>query len=98
MDRDLLDHAGGGHAFIGAAKIEGMLDAEFAHNADVGLAQMAQMVRTKNVPPSDAAAIGCRIAAEVAEIARTLEVVVAEGAVLHVRSLSQAVRQRNGVD
>ena len=78
MHRDLLDRAGCSRAFIGAAKIESVLDAELAHDADIGLAQMAQMIGAEDMPPADGVAVCGRIAAKVAEIARTLEVEVAD--------------------
>src|SRR5262249_28332224 len=93
-----LDRTRTCRAFIGAAKIESVLHAELSYNADVALGQKAQMIGAEDMPPADAAAVGGRVAAKVAEIARTLQIEVANGGVLHHWILSQTVRQRNDVD
>ena len=73
---DFLDAADRGNAFLGAAEIEGALDAKAAQHLDIGLGQVAEMVGAEDLPPADGTAVAGAIAAEVAKIAGAGEVEV----------------------
>src|SRR5579871_3900984 len=78
MNQDLLDLARRGGALFGPAKIERAFYAESTHDLDVGIRQMAKMIGAKNLPPAHRAAVGRRIAADIAEIAGPLEFQMAD--------------------
>jgi hypothetical protein len=68
-------HVNLGHAaqrrgtFLAPAKIECAPDPEAANHCDVVIGEMAEVVRAEDLAPADAAAVACRVAAEIAEIA-----------------------------
>src|SRR5690348_4126040 len=97
MDLDLLDHAFGRLALVDAAKIERAGHAKSANDGGVSVGEMAEMVRAKNLPPAQGAAIGGRIAPEIAEVGGAFEIEVTGVGVCHWQSLSHPVRRRNDV-
>jgi hypothetical protein len=62
-----------GRALFDAAKVEGAAHAQRADDLDVGGRELAKMVGAEDVPPARGAAVGGRIAAEIAEIAGALQ-------------------------